>query len=74
MKVLYATILYLVITATEALAAGGGGRGEGLSLLTIFFMGFGALIIVFQLVPALVLIVGMLKALFSPAAKNRSRA
>ena len=73
MKVLYATILSLVITVTEALAAGGGGSVEGLGLLAIFFMGFGALIIVFQLVPALILFGGMLKALCSPAAKNKSK-
>ena len=73
MKVLYATILYLVITVTEALAAGGGGSVKTLSLLTIFFLGFGALIIVFQLVPALILFGAMLKALCTSAVKKKSK-
>lgn len=74
MKVLYATILSLIMTVTDALAAGGGDSAGSLGLLTIFFMGFGALIIVFQLVPALILFAGMLKALCSPAPNKKSRA
>ena len=70
MKVLYVTIFSLVITVTEALAAGGGSSVGSLGLLTIFFMGFGALILVFQLFPAVVLFIGMIQGIMAPAAKR----
>ena len=65
MKTVYAMILTLVITASKAFASGGSVGVEGLSLLTICFVGFVALVVVFQLVPALILLAGMLKALVS---------
>ncbi len=70
MKVLFAMLLSQVITVTQASASGGGGDGGELSLLTTLFLGFGALIIVFQLVPAVILLGGMIKGLVSPATKN----
>jgi hypothetical protein len=70
MKTAYAIILSLVITGTQALASGGGSEGEGLSLFATFFIAFGALIIMFQFVPGIILFVGMLKGLFSPADKK----
>ncbi len=74
MKVLIAMVLSLLITVTQALASGGGeGRAE-LSLLTMLFMGFGALIIVFQLVPAVILLGGMIRGLVSPAEKETAEA
>ena len=69
MRILIATILTMGMPLTQALAAGGGEKVE-LSFLTILFMGFGALIIAFQLVPAVILFAGMLKGLFSPAEKE----
>ena len=66
MKTTGTTITALVASVTPALAAGGGGT-EGISLLTALFLGFGALVIVFQLIPGLVLFAAMLKGLFSPA-------
>jgi hypothetical protein len=50
--------------------AAGGGSGEPVSILMILFLGFGALILVFQLFPAVVLFVGMLKGLMAPAVKK----
>jgi len=41
-----------------------GGEGTGLSLWTFVFLGFGALIVAFQAVPALVLFGAMLRGLF----------
>ncbi len=49
--------------ASQALAAAGG-KGEGSSILIILFLTFGALIIVFQLIPGVVLFVSMIKGLF----------
>jgi hypothetical protein len=70
MKTVYATILTMVITASYAFAGGGSMGAEGLSLLTIVFAGFVAMVVVFQLVPAVILLGGMLKALFSLTRKS----
>ena len=51
--------------ATEALANGGGASEEGLSFMMILFMGFGAVILVFQIFPALILFCGMVKGIVS---------
>ncbi len=72
MRVLIATILTMGMPLTQALAAGGGEKVE-LSLMTILFMGFGALIIAFQLVPAVILFAGMVKGLVSPAEKEAKK-
>lgn len=69
MKVLSATFASLLLTVSQALASGGSAV-EGVGLLGIFFMGFGALIVVFQLVPAIVLLGGMFKELFASAEKK----
>jgi hypothetical protein len=73
MRVLKSTIIAMLITATEALAYGGGANGEGPSLLMILFMGFGALVVVFQIFPAVMLFCGMVKGLM-PAAKGAKEA
>ncbi len=53
----------LVGIASQALAASGG-KTEGSSLLVILFLTFGALIVVFQLIPGVLLFVSMIKGLF----------
>ncbi len=63
------SILALLISAAPALAAGAQ-EGKGSGLLLVLFLGFGALIIVFQLIPGLVLFVSMIKALFSESPGN----
>jgi len=50
--------------ASAALAAPAA-EGQGGSLLLTLFIGFFALIVVFQLVPAVLLFVGIVKGLFS---------
>jgi hypothetical protein len=50
--------------------AAGGSNAEPLSYLAILFMGFGALILVFQIFPAAVLFVGMIKGILAPAVKK----
>jgi hypothetical protein len=57
----------LVYGASVAYAAPGS-EGEGVSWLGYLFLGFFALIIVSQLVPACLLFVGMLKGVFSASA------
>jgi len=68
MKTIVSTLVSLMITATHAMAAGGDGEGMSLSLIVIFFVAFGALIMLFQAVPALLMIWEMFTGLFSPAA------
>ncbi|SNB47954.1 hypothetical protein [Geobacter sp. DSM 9736] len=66
-------------SATTAFAASGA-ENDGMGLLTILFLGFGALIITLQLFPGVLLFVSMLKGAFSKgepaqaqAASNRNR-
>lgn len=66
MKTTLRTIVAMLVTASAAFAAGGA-ESEGNGLLVTLFLGFGALIIVFQLVPGLVLFGSMIKALFAKA-------
>jgi len=56
------TLVALIAFSTSAFAATGGSTGEG-NLLLSLFIGFFALIVVFQLVPAIILFVGMVKGL-----------
>lgn len=70
MKALLASILALLITVTKALASSGMGDGQGLSHMTVFFISFGILIILFQFIPGIMLFVGMIKGLFLSGDKN----
>ena len=72
MKTLYAMILTMAITATHSFAAAGNAGADGWSLMTILFVGFVSVIIVFQLVPAMVLLAGMVKALVSATNKDEA--
>jgi hypothetical protein len=56
----------LIGIASNALAAPGG-REEGSGALIILFLAFGALVLVFQLIPGAVLFVSMIKGLFGKA-------
>ncbi len=69
MRVLISTIAALLVSVTQVLASGGN-NAEPVSFLMILFIGFGALILVFQLFPAAVLLIGMLKGILAPAAKK----
>ena len=70
MKNIYAIVLAIAITGTQALASGGGIDGNGLNLLTTLLIAFGALIIIFQFVPGIILFFGMLKGLYSVSEKK----
>jgi len=60
--------LIALITFTSSAYAADSGAGSG-SLLLSLFIGFFALIVVFQLVPAVILFVGMAKGLVSKDSK-----
>ena len=51
-----------------------GVQAEGVGILTYAFLGFFALIIVSQLVPAAILFIGMVKGLFSSREKSSVKA
>ena len=63
------TLIALITFSSSAFAATGNATGEG-NLLLSLFIGFFALIVVFQLVPAVILFVGMVKGLVSKNAKE----
>ncbi len=63
MKRTMTTLATLVAMATPAIAAGGM-ETEGTSLITVLLIVFGALIVVGQLIPGIVLFGGMVKGLF----------
>lgn len=69
MRILISTIAAVLVTVSQVMAAGGG-TTEPMSILMVLFLGFGALILVFQLFPAVVLFVGMIKGLMAPAVKK----
>ena len=69
MKTLLRTLTATLAWVVPALAANGS-EPQGNGLLIVLFLGFGALIVVFQLVPGLVLFVTMVKELFTPAPKK----
>ncbi len=61
------TMIVLTTTAvtTTPLWASNGPEPLGTSLLVLFFLGFGALIVVCQLIPGLALFCAMMRGLFS---------
>lgn len=61
-----ATVAGFASTAHASAVAG----GEGSSSLLALFLGFGALIIVFQFCPGASLFCSMIKGLFIPASKE----
>ncbi len=62
-------VVTILCIATPAFAAGSG-IAQGTSFLLILFLGFAAVIIVFQFIPGLVLLFTMLKGLFKAAPKD----
>lgn len=74
MRAISAMLISLIITASQALAAGGTSEGESLGLLAIFFIGFGIMIVLFQFIPGIMLMAGMLKGIFSLDGKDTTQA
>jgi len=70
MRTLSTTLFSLLITAGVALAAGGGTEGEGMSMLATLFIAFGVLIVMFQFIPGVMLLVGILRGIFSAREKK----
>lgn len=64
MKKMLATLIALVTVSSTVFAASTAAASDS-NYLVILFLGFFALIVVFQLVPATILLIGMIKGLFS---------
>jgi hypothetical protein len=64
MKEIIRSVLLVLIGTVSVAQAGSVPGGEG-SLLVTAFLGFGAVILVFQLVPALLLLGSMIKGVLS---------
>lgn len=73
MKTATSTIIALLVTTSRAMAASGA-DSEGLSLFATFFMAFGVMIVLFQLIPGIMLLVGMLKGIFASSGKTSEAA
>ena len=69
MNTLVKALLAVLLAVVPALASGGKEGGE-VSFLVVLFFAFGALILVFQMVPGLVLFTTMIKELFTRAPKR----
>jgi hypothetical protein len=67
---LITTILTAIMLTTTPVLASSGQETMGTSLLVILFIGFGALIVVCQLIPGLMLFCSMIKGLYDSAAKD----
>lgn len=74
MRVIFATLLSLLIAGTHALASTGTGTGEGMGFLATLFIAFAVLIILFQLIPGFTLFLGMVKGVFSLGTKKTEQA
>jgi hypothetical protein len=66
MEIIMQILAAILVEATPAMASSDTETAEG-SLLVLFFLGFGALIVVLQLIPSLLLFGSMLKGLFGGA-------
>lgn len=62
--------MVMILSITSPALAANGIEPEGNGLLVILFLGFGALIIVFQLIPGLMLFGSMVKGLFCKPTKT----
>ena len=62
----------LVLLGASAAQAAPAREGEGMSLLGYLFLGFFALIIVSQLVPAAILFCGMIKGVLSTRREEKT--
>ncbi len=69
MKIMMKIFAAIIMTATPALASSDPEIMDG-GLLVFLFLGFGALIVVLQLIPSLMLFGSMLKGLFGGAGNH----
>lgn len=74
MKTLAMTLMSLMAATVPAVAAVEESGGEGLGLMAMCFIGFGVLVVMFQFVPAVMLLAGIIKGIMTPAGKKADEA
>lgn len=67
-------MISMVAGSASAAFAAAGTHSEGAGILAYFFIGFFALIVVTQLVPAMILFFGLVKGLFARPEKTSVKA
>lgn len=72
MKTTLKLMLGALVLGNSTVVHAAGGAGSEMGLGTFLFLGFLALILVFQMVPGLILFFSMLKGLFAPVAGKES--
>lgn len=72
MKTTFRIITLMVILHANSVFAANGAQGGGISLVGWIFIGFMAVIIIFQSIPAVMLFGSMMAGIFGKA-KNRKR-
>ncbi|HKL26347.1 MAG TPA: hypothetical protein VJ910_09005 [Desulfuromonadales bacterium] len=70
MKTILKTVALMLFTNASAAYAAAGATGQEAGLLVYLFAGFFAVIIITQLVPAAILLFGMLKGVFSSETRS----
>ena len=70
MKTTLRMLITILAGSASAAYAAQGAETEGAGVLAYLFIGFFALIVVTQLVPAMILFFGMIKGLFTREAKK----
>ena len=66
-------LISMVAGSASAAYAAVGSHNEGAGVLTYFFIGFFALIIISQLVPAMILFFSMVKGVFTRPEKSSAK-
>jgi hypothetical protein len=69
MKTMLTTALSLLVTASCVLASEGA-EAESLGFMATLFIAFAVLIVLFQFIPCLLLLSGMVKGIFSASDKK----
>lgn len=72
MKTTLRMLITLLAGSASVAYAAQGAESQGAGLLAYLFIGFFALIVVTQLVPAMILFFGMVKGLFSPRGEQEA--
>jgi hypothetical protein len=72
MKTTLKLMLVALVLGSSTVVHAAAGDGSTMGLGAFLFLGFLALILVFQMVPGLILFFTMLKGLFSPGVKENS--
>lgn len=70
MRTISAMMTTIILTASQAIASIATPENEGIGLLAAGFIGFGVLIVLFQFIPGIMLLVGMLKGVLSLGRKD----